>query len=280
MVNRLGSEPLTVDEKIVMWHTVLLVDHDNRPTGVEVTNNPLDFQGRESTVKAQIVMHKSRSTQVSLQVARYVRRAFEMTAMSPVRRCTRAIEAKIGYACAGGYQYPPNERTPGIKLIAHIASNSIANLLKESAGGVNATRVRYTVYEVQSGTRVLRGITNKLHAVEAWWRYCPPPDLLVHRLTPLGSFQDRDKAEIICEGYERISDELWPKRPDIEYLRKIVKIDEHGEIVWTLDESPAVRRYTNNPLVCIGPRTYTDLRIKWALQTGEWRDHRRGRRSA
>ena len=274
MVKRSSGTDIAVDDSIVMWHSVLVVDGQNNVVAVEITNNPLDcwIQG----AKAQIVMHKTRSKLCAAQICRYLRRHFEITAMSPVRRCTRTVEAKIGYACAGGYQYEPSERQPGYGLLGHIAAHSIAELLKESARGVNATRIRYTVYEVRSAGRTFRNVTHKYHSVEKRWRYSPPPGMHVHLMHVIGRYETMEQAQKQCDGFEQITDDLWPRFPDVEYIRRLLKLDEHGNIVWTVDSTPAVRPYAV-PAVCIGPQVYTERQVRGVLETGEWLDGRKER---
>lgn len=272
-VKRSSGTDIAVDESIVMWHTVLEVAHDNEVVGVSITNNPLIFDATE--LKAQVVMHKTRSTNCAKQVARYVRRHFEVHDMTPVVKHTRPVEARIGYACAGGYQHEPNERTPGWGLFQHIASTSIADLLRESLGQDHASKYRWQVYEVRCGTRVLRGCTNRVPSVVARWRRTPPPGFNNPVVVLVGKFDTAEEAARYTEGYELVTDALWPRFPSPEYIEMILRRDARGTLIWAADGEPAVRPYAVRS-VCIGPQVYTERQILGVMEHGEWIDGRSG----
>jgi hypothetical protein len=274
-VQRAG-ESLTVDSKVVMWHTVLQIGHDKEPCGVAITNAPLEYD--KAKVFAQMVMHKTRSMNCAVQVARYVRRRFEIADATTIHRSTRPIEVKLAYVALNGYQYgPDNVDAEYRQVVAHIADRSIAQLLEESKGGLNAARVRYIVYEVRATCQAepvrLRAITNKMHAVERLWRQAPPEGFTNIDIVHVGKFETRQLAEAVLGSFGRAGDHLWARFPSVEYLRRILKFDENGDLVFTADSTGAVRPY-DTPSVVIGPHVYTESQICHVLEHGTWFDRR------
>lgn len=260
---------LTPDKSIVMFHTVLVIGHDRNPSHVAITNNPL-----EHTAYAQIVMHKSRSVQCCKQVARYVRRTFEIEKPVIVHKSNRIMEAMIGYACANNMQYPPTESTPGWGVFQHIAATPISKLLEEVAGGHNCGHRRYHVYEVRSAGRAThRAITNKYHAIERRFRESPPDTIVSPDVVLVGHYPTQEQAQGALKDFPLAGDHLWTRQPSIEYLRKILKIDDNNEIVWTCDDTSAVRKYDFEAVV-IGPHVYTEPQVRHALLHGVWIDRR------
>lgn len=275
-VVRVGEE-LTVDKTVKMLHVVLQMGHDREPMGVAITNNPLEFSPK---VMAQIVMHKTRSHGCAVQVARYVRRTFEIEEAVTTHRSTRVVEARIAHVCMGGYQYgPENISERYLDAAKHIAATSIAELLEEVKNGHNAARVRYVVYEVRGrlgGHQVrLRGITNKMHSVERMYRQTPPDQMEHPDVVHVGKFETMELAKAACGSFHPVLiNLLWTRQPRIEYLKRIVKLDANGDLVFVADSTGAVRPY-ETPSVVIGPHVYTERQIRLALETGSWVDGRR-----
>jgi hypothetical protein len=139
---------LTPKKGVVMWHTCLCLAQDGSADRVSITTNPLEFDDRAH--KALIVHHKTRSYNCAVQVARAVRRHYDIQAAVVVHRSTRPVEAKIGYACTRSTTYPPEYVRDEInEFVLHVAATPISELLRESAGGYNAARSRYIVYEAR-----------------------------------------------------------------------------------------------------------------------------------
>jgi hypothetical protein len=259
---------VTIDVRrdLVMYHTVLCVGHDREPVAVAITTNPTDHKHY-----AQVVMHKTRSHGCATQVARYVRRRFEIEEPVMTHRAPRPVEAMIGYACAGGMQHAPTDRTPGWGVFQHIAATPIAELLREVAGGHNAARTRYVVYEVRSGSHSPhRGITHRYNALERRYQEAPPDQLVQPEVVQVGRYATMDEARDQTMGHMAATDFLWTRKPDPEYVRRILAVTlDRNEIVWRCDREPAVRRY-DFPAVCIGPHVYTEFQIRHVLEHGAW----------
>lgn len=260
---------IAVRAGIVMHHTVLRVDDLGNPVGVGITTNPLEFRG----CYAQIVMHKTRSHNCAVQVARYVRRTFDLTDTVVQHKSNRPLEAMIGYVCTGGLQHPPDDTTPGFDVIRHIALTSIKQLLEEVVGGTNAARTRYRVYEIREmggARRTWRAVTNKFHAVERIWLECPADTVEAPDLAHLGSFETRASADALLENHEPITDLLWRRRPAAEYLHRILEIrDDH--LYFRASGYSAVRPYAV-PTVVLGPHSYTLPHVLHAMRSGRWHD--------
>lgn len=271
MVQRADGATISVNKNVVMWHSVLQVDYQNKVVGIEISNNPLIFDSK--ILKAQVVMHKTASTNVAKQVSRFLRRRYDLLAPAEVIKHPRPIEAMLGYACAGGLQHPPNERTPGWGVFQHIAITPIRLLLEEEPSAPGATRIRYTVYEVRCDQGVLRGITNKMNRVLLCWRQCPPDTLTNTDVVHVGRYADYKDAEKNMDGHPWVTDRLWTRKPSQDYLRRILKIVD-GDLFWVADSTAAVRTYGNGEIVCVGPHSYPRRQIQWALEHGEWLDGR------
>lgn len=274
-VKRAGEE-LTIDKTVKMLHVVLQMGHDREPMGVSITNNPLEFG---SNVMAQIVMHKTRSHGCAVQVARYVRRTFELENAVTTHRSTRVIEAKIAHVCMGGYQYgPENISERYVDCAKHIAATSISRLLEEVKDGHNAARIRYVVYEVRAmrqGQPVrIRGITHKMHRVEELYRRTPPDTLTNIDLVHVGKFESIQLAEAAAGSFERASDHLWTRFPPIEYLKRVFKFDANDELVYTADSTGAVRPYDTPSVVLGASMVYSERQIRLAMKHGAWIDTR------
>lgn len=277
MVDRIGSGPLTT-VKATMWHTVLCLDlSTGDPSRIAITTNPLEFD--DTRFKAQIVVHKTRSQNCAVQVARYARRLFEIGDATIVHRSTRPLEAMIGYACTRTMTYPPSYvRDEFNEIVRHVAATPIAALLEEVRNGVNASRTRYIVYEVRAhdldGRSVrFRGVTNKMHSVERAWRQCPPDTLRNADIVHVGKFATREEAEAKANETARLDEvgPLWTRRPSPEYMRRILRL-QGGDVLWTADGTSAVRPYENNPVVAIGPHVYTKDHVIYCLERGAWYD--------
>jgi hypothetical protein len=263
---------LTPKKGVIMLHTCLALDHDGRPNRVTITTNPLEFDDRRW--KAQIVHHKTRSMNCAVQVARAVRRHYEIDETVVVHRSTRPVEAMIGYACTRSMTYPPSYIRDEINsYVAHVAGTPISALLEESAGGSNAARTRYTVYEVRSkGAPPMRAVSNKMHAVERIWRQCPPDTLALPDLVHVRKCETREEADRLCEGYPKVSDALWTRRPDPKYMARILKINYDEMPHWTSDGTLAVRTYDSGRVVVVGPHVYTLEHVLYCLARGAWYD--------
>lgn len=265
---------LTPRRDVVMWHVVLCVNSDKVPVEVACTTNPL-----QHSWYAQVVMHKSRSKQCSQQVARYVRRTFGIEEPVTTHNFPRAVEAMIGYACAGGYQHPPDERTPGWGVFQHIAETPISKLLEEVAGGHNAARTRYVVYEVRGTTLPVapRGVTNKFNSLEGCFRRTPPdvhPNASVVQIARCSTHEEAAKH---TGGHPKADlDLLWTRHPPADHVRRHLAL-VNDEIVWTCDGQRASRKYDNFEGVYFGNRMYTARQMRTLLETGEWVDGRRSR---
>lgn len=274
MVDRVGGT-ITVDASIKMWHTVLQMGHDKEPCGVAITNNPLEYD--KAKVFAQLVMHKTRSMNCAVQVARYVRRTFDVSDATSVHRATRYVEAKIGYVCLNGYQYgPENVSERYLKVVGHIAGTSIADLLKEVAGGINAARTRYIVYEIRElagQKRRWRAVTNKMHSVQRIWTQCPADTVERPDIVHVGKFETMELAQAACGSFPK-PEGLWTKRPDPRYVARILRIDGTGSIVWVSDGTVAVRSYDtmSSDVVVIGPHVYPVEHVRYCLERGAWFD--------
>lgn len=276
MTDRQSGSTINVDASIRLWHTCLQIGHDRAPSGVVITNNPLEYD--RTKVYAQLVMHKTRSLNCAVQVARYARRRYELDGSVSTHRSARWIEAKIGYVCLNGYQYgPENVSEDHLKVVGHIAATSIKQLLEEVRDGINAARTRYIVYEVRAqdleGRKVaLRGVTNKFHAVEGIWRRSPPDTLRNPDLVHIAKCETRDEAEAHVSGHQRVSDDLWTRRPPVDYLRRVLRISG-DDVVWAVDGSSAVVDYDGpGKTVRINQHLYTLPHIVYALEHGAWHD--------
>lgn len=257
-----------VNKNVVMWHVCLAVGRDMAPRAVVLTQNPLE--GRDH---ALVVMYKTRSHACGMQVGRYVRRTFDVEVPCETHRASRPVEAMIGYTCHGGFQHPPETGAPWYPVILHVAETPIGRLLDEVRGGHNAARVRYSVYEIRcDGEASHRGVTNKYNTVEDRFRRCPPDTLVRPDVVLVGRFATDVEARIACDGMPEAHDGLWTRRPSLDYLRRILRI-ENGELVWTCDGSAATRRYDFMAVV-IGPHVYTATQVYWALEHGAWLDFR------
>lgn len=269
-VERAGNT-LTVNSKIVMWHTVLQISHDRTPDGVAITNNPLEFDGKRHM--AQVVMHKTRSHGVAVQVARYVRRRFEIEVPVSTHKANRPLEARIGSACTTAAQYEPNDRTPGWGVFQHIAATPVSRLLEECKDGHNAARTRYTVYEVRGtspdGPVRLRGVTHRMNAVELRFRLCPPDTLKGADVVHVARCATREEAAKHGTVDHSVIEALWTKRPDPAYMRRVLRFDANGDLVWSADGTSAVRRYDFEAVV-IGPHVHTRKHVEHVLRSGEW----------
>lgn len=253
-----------------MFHTVLCIGTDKAPTAVRITTNPLDHHHY-----AQVVMHKTRSHACAVQVARYVRRRFEIEEPVQTYRAVRAVEAMIGYACTRTAQYPPTEATPGWGVFQHIAATPIADLLKEVANGHNASRTRYVVYEVRTPLhKPLRGVTNRFDALERRYLEAPPDRYWPQKvdIVQVGRYATADEAMRQIDPHLMASDHLWTRKPSIEYLHAVL-IATPNDIQWRYDRTSAVRDYDFRA-VCVGPHVYTEFQIRHALEHGVWIDGR------
>lgn len=270
MVDRIGSGPLDVRKDITMFHTVLCISADKIPIAVRITTNPLDHDHY-----AQVVMHKTRSHGCAVQVARYVRRRFEIEDAVQTKRTVRAVEAMIGYACTRSAQYPPTPQTPGWGVFQHIAATPISTLLKEVADGHNASRTRYVVYEVRTPLhKPLRGVTHRYEALERRYREAPPDRFYPHGadVVQIGRYATNEEAMRQVDPHMMASDLLWTRHPSMEYLHKVL-IATPNDIQWRCDRSSAVRDYDFRA-VCIGPHVYTEFQVRHALEHGVWVDGR------
>lgn len=268
MVERAEGGPLTVRKDLTMFHTVLCVDTDKSPIAVRITTNPLDHP-----YYAQVVMHKTRSHGCAVQVARYVRRRFDIEDAVQTHRTPRAVEAMIGYACTRTAQYPPTDKTPGWGVFQHIAATPIRDLLKEVADGHNASRTRYVVYEVRSGRIVVgRGVTHRYDALERRYREAPPDTWPNAEVFQIGRFASMEEANKACFGSIEITDKLWTRHPPALYVLKVL-IATPNDILWTCDRTSAVRDYDFRA-VCIGPHVYTEFQVRHLIEHGVWVDGR------
>ena len=253
---------------VIMFHTVLCIDASKKPIAVCITTNPLEHQHY-----AQVVMHKTRSHGCAVQVARYVRRRFDIEEPVTTLRAPRAVEAMIGYACTRSAQFPPNENTPGWGVFQHIAATPIAALLKEVADGHNAARTRYVVYEVRSAQHeLLRGITHAFNALERWYKEAPPDTLIRPDIVQIGRFASQEEARSHLGQRPPAGDHLWTRKPPADYVRRILKL-VGDELQWTYDDAPAIREYDFRAVV-IGPHVYTEHQIRYVLEHGVWVDGR------
>jgi hypothetical protein len=258
---------VTIDVKrdIVMFHTVLCVDASKAPVAVAITTNPLDHR-----FYAQVVMHKTRSHNCAVQVARYVRRTFGIEEPVATHRTARPVEAMIGYACTRSAQHAPTESTPGWGVFQHIAATPISELLKEVADGHNAARTRYVVYEVRSASReALRSVTHRFPALERRYREAPPDTLVSPDLVQISRHPTHEEAMAKCAGFGVAGEGLWTRKPSAEYMRKVLHATPE-DILWTHDGSPALRTHYVMPSVCVGPHVYTEYQVRHVLEHGVW----------
>jgi hypothetical protein len=267
MTTRQSDTTINVRKDVTMHHVALCVNAKSEPVAVAVTTNPL-----EHGHFAQVIMHKTRSHQCAMQVARYVRRTFGIEEPVTTHHAVRPVEAMTGYACHAGRQYPPQEDTPWHPIVLHIASTPIATLLKEVANGHNVARTRYVVYEVRCGADRLRGVTHKFNALERRYREAPP-DAFGDRpcdIVQVGRFATQEEATRLAQECPSAGDHLWSRKPSPDYVRRHLGIRlSDNEISWIHDWSPAVRRY-DFAAVCIGPHVYTEHQIRHVLEHGTW----------
>ena len=274
MVERAGST-LTVDSSVRMLHVCLQIGHDKQPKSVAITNNPLEYD--RNRIFAQMVMYKSKSHNCCVQVARYVRRTYDIGDATVVHRSGRFVEAKIGYVCLNGYQYgPENVSEEHLKVVGHIAATSIKQLLEEVKNGINAARTRYVVYEVRElggAKRRWRAVSNKMHSVLRVWATAPADTVERPDIVHVGKFDSMELAQAACGEFPK-PEGLWTRSPAAQYLRPIIRI-EGDEIVFVADGSTAVRPYdsqVSGPVVVIGPHTYMATHVRYCLERGEWFD--------
>jgi hypothetical protein len=269
---------LTPKKGVVMFHTCLCLGHDGRPAAVVITTNPLEFDDRR--FKAQVVHHKTRSHNCAVQVARAVRRHYDISDAVGTHRSTRPVEAMIGYACTRSMTYPPGYIRDEINAyVAHVAGTPIGELLREEAGGINAGRTRYIVYEARGETLDgrpvrLRAVTNKYHSVERVWRQCPPDTLRATDLVHVGKFETRELADAARGSFPPVTDALWTRRPPPEYMRRVLhlQVAPSLDVLWRADRTSAVRAYDSGRVVVVGPHVYTLDHVVHCLERGEWYD--------
>lgn len=250
----------------MMWHTVLLVGHDRLPRAVQITNDPLNHRDL-----AAVVMHKTASHGVAVQVARYVRRRFDISEPVETVRTSRAREAMIGYACTQTHAHPPGSYDDDVyRVVLHVSQTPVSRLLEEVAGGVSTARTRYVVYEVRIGPDRLRGVTHKFAALERRYREAPPDctDRPVE-IVQVGRYATADEARREAQSRPSAGDHLWTRKPDPAYVRRHLFVDGNGDICWRCDGSSAVRRYSFEA-VCIGPHVYTAHQVRHVLEHGSW----------
>lgn len=256
-------------KNIVMWHTVAHVAQDNSVVGVEITTDPYDHLH-----KAAIVLHKSRSRAVALQIARFARRSLGIDRVS-VNRANIPRDARIGYALSRSLQYAPNDRTPCQALVLEIAGTSIKELLARSDSGDNAARGRYFVLEIRDGGVPLgRIVSNKVHSVERMWREAPPNLAPRSELFVVGKYSDRDQAVEAMGALGIDYTTLWDRHPPAEYLERILAVKGDG-VVFVRTGLSAVREYASGPMVVVGPHSYTKRQVLSTLQFGWWVDARK-----
>jgi hypothetical protein len=166
-------------------------------------------------------------------------------------------------------QHAPQRDTPWHPVVEHIAATPIADLLREVAGGHSTARTRYVVYEVRSGVRRWRGVTNKFEALERRYREAPPDTLVDPQIVQVGRFATMDEARPHLVEGSCASDLLWTRKPSPDYVRRILKTSRTQGIVWTCDGAPAVRVYDFDAVV-IGPHVYTEFQIRHVLEHGAW----------
>lgn len=274
MTERAGLD-LTPKKGVIMFHTCLCLGHDGEPKAVAITTNPLEFD--DARFKAQIVHHKTRSHNCAVQVARAVRRHYEIADAVSTHKSNRPVEAMIGYACTRSMTYPPSYiRDEFNEYVAHVAATPIAELLREEANGINAARTRYIVYEVRAqkldGSKFLaRAVTNKMHSVERIWRQCPPDTLKNCDVVHVGKYETREIAYSVIGAIPQVSDALWTRRPDPKYMVRILKVVGE-DILWTADGTSAVRNYESSAgqVVVVGPHVYTREHVVHCLERGAW----------
>jgi hypothetical protein len=259
--------------KVLMWHTVIHISgDDNKACGVEITTNPY-----EHTSKAAIIVHKSRSLNVAKQVARYVRRTTNQSRVS-VHRAGTAREAKIGYAVDRNLQYPPNERTPYMDVVMKVSSTSVADLLASSDKHDNASRSRFYVYEIRSGSEILgRFVTNKAGSVEKLFLSAPPDTKPRVIVVVVGTAPTYAEAEVICGDLKIDYTKLWTRKPPREYLVRVLRdqgTDGSEDFIFRSTGYSAMRRYKSGTLVQVGPHVYTVAQVLSVLRYGYWNDGR------
>lgn len=255
-------------KSISMWHTVAHVGHDNEVCGVEITLDPYDHEH-----KAAIILHKTRSQNVAMQVARFVRRATGIE-RATINRSNYPRDAKIGYAVSKTLQYAPNERTPCQDLVRKISITPVRELLAESDKSDNAARSRYFVLEVRTGSQVHgRFVSNKTHSVERMWREAPPDLAPRSELFTIGKFADHSEAKVAAAEKPLDYMTLWTRHCDPERL-KILLDKRDGEWVFRRTGLIATRYYKSGAVICIGPHTYTLRQIENAITHGAWLDSR------
>ena len=256
-------------KSITMWHTVAHIDHDNEVCGVEITTDPYDH-----VHKAAIIMHKTRSKNVAAQVARFVRRATGIERVT-INRSNIARDASIGFAVSRTMQYIPNDRTPCQDLVKKISITPVRELLAESDKSDNASRSRYFVLEVRTGSQVHgRFVSNKTHSVERMWREAPPDQAPRSELFTVGKFADHSEAKVAAAENPIDYTTLWTRHCDPERLRALLEY-KNGEWVFRRTGLVATRHYESGTVICIGPHTYTLRQIENAIKYGAWLDTRR-----
>lgn len=261
--------PDLVVKNIAMWHTVAHVGDDNKVSGVQITQDPYDHEH-----KAAIILHKSRSRNVASQVARFVRRATGIERVT-IHRSNYPRDAKIGYAVSKTMQYAPNERTPCQDLVMKISITPVRDLLAESDKSDNASRSRYFVLEVRTGSQVHgRFVSNKTHSVERMWREAPPDQAPRSELFTVGKFADHSEAKVAAAENPIDYMTLWTRHCDPERLRALLD-KRDGEWVFRRTGLVATRHYESGSVICIGPHTYTLRQIENAITHGAWLDTRR-----